>query len=271
MEKGEYACPISEKTTAPYIYVDDSIEATMMLLRAPQARLSRTTYQVAGISFSAEQWCNAVKKLLPKLKLTYFNMGGRAEPIRLALYIGGIPFEDERLSFPQFGEQKAAGRFPNGSVPILEVDGVVHAQNLALLTYAGKLAGLYPFDLVDAARVAEALFSFEDVIAVIAPTFKLQGEEQKAARLALADGALKTWIARFDAQLAKNGSGYLVGKTLTVADVWLYHFVNGLKGLKGSSWDGIPTDWVNQFVNVNAHHQLVDSHPKIQAYYASKQ
>jgi nucleoside-diphosphate-sugar epimerase len=71
MEKGEYACPISEKTTAPYIYVDDSIEATMMLLRAPQARLSRTTYQVAGISFSAEQWCNAVKKLLPKLKLTY--------------------------------------------------------------------------------------------------------------------------------------------------------------------------------------------------------
>ena len=38
-----------------------------------------------------------------KIKITYFNMKGRAEPARLCLAIGGIPFEDVRLSGPEFG------------------------------------------------------------------------------------------------------------------------------------------------------------------------
>ena len=36
---------------------------------------------------------------MPKLKLTYFDFhGGRGEPARLALSIGGIPFEDDRVA-----------------------------------------------------------------------------------------------------------------------------------------------------------------------------
>jgi hypothetical protein len=43
------------------------------------------------------------------------QMPGRAEPIRVAFHIGGVPFEDERLSFPDFGAAKAAGKFKNGT------------------------------------------------------------------------------------------------------------------------------------------------------------
>ena len=36
---------------------------------------------------------------MPNLKLTYFDFdGGRGEPIRPALAIGGIPFADDRLT-----------------------------------------------------------------------------------------------------------------------------------------------------------------------------
>jgi glutathione S-transferase len=36
---------------------------------------------------------------MAKLKLTYFDFdGGRGEPARLALHIGGIAFEDQRIS-----------------------------------------------------------------------------------------------------------------------------------------------------------------------------
>ena len=36
---------------------------------------------------------------MPKLKLTYFDIhGGRGEPARLALSIGGIPFENDRVA-----------------------------------------------------------------------------------------------------------------------------------------------------------------------------
>src|ERR1700745_4085312 len=37
--------------------------------------------------------------MMAKLKLTYFDFdGGRGEPARLALHIGGIPFEDHRIA-----------------------------------------------------------------------------------------------------------------------------------------------------------------------------
>ena len=53
----------------------------------------------------------------PKLKLTYFNIKARAEPTRLALFIGGIPFEDIRLAH---GEEWPAhkGEMPYGQVPV---------------------------------------------------------------------------------------------------------------------------------------------------------
>lgn len=71
LAKGEYKCWLAPTTTNPCIYIDDAVLATLMLLKAPQGKLSRTTYQVAGLSFSAEQWCLAVKKLMPHLKLSF--------------------------------------------------------------------------------------------------------------------------------------------------------------------------------------------------------
>ena len=51
-------------------------------------------------------------------KLLYFNLGGRAEHIRLLLNHAKVQFEDIRLSFEEFGKLKADGRFPAGQVPI---------------------------------------------------------------------------------------------------------------------------------------------------------
>ena len=82
---------------------------------------------------------------MPQLKLSYFDFhGGRAEPIRLALAIGGVAFEDHRFGFPEFAEVRKT--VPFGQVPVLHVDGVQVTQSDAILRYAGKLAGLYPTD-----------------------------------------------------------------------------------------------------------------------------
>lgn len=44
--------------------------------------------------------------MAPKLVLTYFDMGGSADAIRFALEIGGLDWEDKRLSREEFQELK---------------------------------------------------------------------------------------------------------------------------------------------------------------------
>ncbi len=84
--------------------------------------------------------------MAPELKLTYFDIRGRAEAIRLALHLADIPFTDERLPREEAMALIAEGSLPFHALPVLEVGGKLHAQSLALLRYVGKLGGLYPED-----------------------------------------------------------------------------------------------------------------------------
>ena len=80
-----------------------------------------------------------------KLKLTYFDFhGGRGEPARLAMHIGGITFEDIRFAFEDFQEVRKTT--PLNAVPTLHVNDVQVTQSDAITRYVGKLAGLYPAD-----------------------------------------------------------------------------------------------------------------------------
>merc|ERR1712227_21466 len=103
-----------------------------------------------------------------KVKLTYFDFGGKAESIRLALTAVGIPFEDFRFkSREEFIDMKESGKLNFGQVPMLEVwtnDGEHHVltQSAALMRYVAKLGALthpekpqlYPVnDFVLAAKV----------------------------------------------------------------------------------------------------------------------
>lgn len=60
--------------------------------------------------------------MAPAIKLYYFDFGGRAEPIRLALHVGGVPFEDVRITEEEFRTHKA-GAFV--SVLTEQLDGWV--------------------------------------------------------------------------------------------------------------------------------------------------
>ena len=60
------------------------------------------------------------------LKLTYFDFhGGRGEPARIALSMGGIPFEDERVKGTDWERRKPSTPF--GALPLLEKDGEILA------------------------------------------------------------------------------------------------------------------------------------------------
>lgn len=53
------------------IYVDDCIDATIQYLKADKATLKRTCYNLAGVSFTPEEFAREVQRLIPDLKLEY--------------------------------------------------------------------------------------------------------------------------------------------------------------------------------------------------------
>ncbi len=65
------------------------------------------------------------------IKMNYFPIQGAAEPARLALVLGEIPFEDARLDRPAMTAMTEAGELPYGQLPTLVVDGKTIAQSVS--------------------------------------------------------------------------------------------------------------------------------------------
>ncbi|WP_138514781.1 glutathione S-transferase family protein [Rhodoferax bucti] len=202
---------------------------------------------------------------MAQLQLNYFDMhGGRAEPVRLALHIGGVAFEDHRFAFPAFAEFRKSTPF--GQVPTLHVDGAQFTQSDAILRFAGKLAGLYPTDPLQALLCDEVTYVVEEAGVKMGPTFRMSGEEQKAARLALVNGSMPVYLGWLQQRLQAQGGEFFADGRLTVADLKVFVDV---RALNSGRFDHVPTDLVERVAPaLNAHMQRVGETPTIQAYYA---
>jgi prostaglandin-H2 D-isomerase / glutathione transferase len=202
---------------------------------------------------------------MPHIKLSYFDMhGGRGEPVRLALAIGGVAFEDHRFTFPEFAEVRKTTPF--GQVPVMHVDGVQVTQSDSMLRYAGKLAGLYPTDPLQALLCDEVAYVVEEANVKLGPTFRMAGEEQKAARLALVNGPMPMYLGWLQSQLVARGGQYFADNRLTVADLKVFVDV---RGLNSGRLDHLPTDLVEKVAPLlNAHMQRIAATPAVAQYYA---
>ena len=199
-------------------------------------------------------------------KLTYFDFdGGRAEPIRIAFHAAGIEFEDERLSFPEFGEMR--GNTPFNAVPVLEIDGAPVSQSNAISRYVGKMAGLYPEDDLQALYCDETLGALEDLLHCIVPTFGMQGDELKFAREKLVDGWLSVYVKGLGKLLERRGD-YFADNQLTIADL---KAAGQTAWLRNGSLDHVPTDLVERLApGLVAHQERVEADPRVVAYYSSR-
>ncbi|MBA2330033.1 MAG: NAD-dependent epimerase/dehydratase family protein [Flavisolibacter sp.] len=67
-----YECFLDKDTYLPMMYMPDAIRATIELMEAPAEKICvRTSYNLAGMSFSPEEIGNEVKKHVPGFTMTY--------------------------------------------------------------------------------------------------------------------------------------------------------------------------------------------------------
>jgi len=201
------------------------------------------------------------------IRLIYFDLPfWRAEASRIALFLGSVPFDDMRTTSEEFEKLKAAGKLPYGQLPILEVDGEVIAQSVAIARFCGKQARLYPMDNdVNAARVDELLDTATQITELLSPSLRETDLEQRAIlRDELASQTLPTWLGFLESRLISNrDSGYFVGPQLTIADLAIWRL---LGWITGGHLDGIPTNLLDPCPTLHRHFRRIDRHDGVRSW-----
>ncbi|MCY4780906.1 NAD-dependent epimerase/dehydratase family protein [Sphingobacterium sp. UT-1RO-CII-1] len=70
----KYDCFLSANTELPMLYMDDAVRGTIELMDAPAEQLSiRSSYNLAGISFTPAMIAEEIKKILPNFEISYVD------------------------------------------------------------------------------------------------------------------------------------------------------------------------------------------------------
>lgn len=72
IKNNRYECFLSEDTALPMMFMDDAIKNTIKLMQADGKHLSlRSSYNIAGISFTPKQIAEEIKKYQPDFSISY--------------------------------------------------------------------------------------------------------------------------------------------------------------------------------------------------------
>lgn len=67
-----FTCFLKKNTTLPMIFMEDAVRATIELMETPKENIkTRTSYNIAGTSFSPSEIAFEISKILPNFKIEY--------------------------------------------------------------------------------------------------------------------------------------------------------------------------------------------------------
>eukprot|EP01065_Artemidia_motanka_P028974 TRINITY_DN347_c0_g1_i8.p1 TRINITY_DN347_c0_g1~~TRINITY_DN347_c0_g1_i8.p1 ORF type:complete len:242 (+),score=87.58 TRINITY_DN347_c0_g1_i8:67-726(+) len=218
--------------------------------------------------------------MAPKVALTYFNIQGAAEKVRLALVLNGVEFEDIRVEMEKWPEMKPKTKY--GQLPIMTIDGKEISQSGAMLRWAGRLGDgkLYPADPEEQLRVEEVVGMAEDLIRAWMPCLlagfrpEVLGHEVEGdAKAALVKRMREKFVAEAMPQhfnflvgkLQESKGGFFCGDHPTIADCMIAPLI---ASFQSGVIDHVPTDCVAKYPALAEWHARFMAIPAVKAWYS---
>lgn len=216
------------------------------------------------------------------IQLTYFNIEGLAEKIRLALKIGKCDHEDIRINFNEWNDIKK--NTPYGQLPMMNIEGIEEpiAQSGAILRYVGKKTNLYPHDDLEALYIDELVSLQEDISSKIGVSIYISMKPeiygypsdlsyddkkliQKSLRenLANEDGDLHKFLNIVNNKLTKGK--FFTGDSPTIADC---AFLPLFRQLRSGRLDYLPIDILNKYENICRFEDSMMNIPEVKLHYS---
>lgn len=199
---------------------------------------------------------------MTKPRLTYFDQAAsRGEECRLALFLAGVDFEDNRIARSAWPALKPTTPF--GSLPTFELPGKPPvSQSNAILGYIGRAYDLLPADAWEAMRLESLMCAAEDLRHAVTRTFGIEDPAELARRRReLVDGPVKTWASSMEKQIV---GPFAAGEKISVADIKLFVVIGWFK--KGVL-DHVPSDVLAPFERIERLFDSVSRHPEVVRWY----
>ena len=178
----------------------------------------------------------------PTIKLTYFNVRGRAEPIRLLLKDNNIPYQEVAVTIEEWYQKKAElehqNLIPFGQIPLYQESdtGINIVQSHAIMRHLARKHDLYgktseetiQCDIVEEAYVDAA---HELVTLYWDPEFESKKQN-------MIGNVLPNRLAALDKYLSgnvKSGGNFWVGSNVTYVDYMMWAYLDCLRPFSSES------------------------------------
>ncbi|KAH9494678.1 Glutathione S-transferase 1 [Bulinus truncatus] len=182
--------------------------------------------------------------LTMSLKLSYFDLRGRAEVSRLVLHAAKKKFEDNIVPFSEWSKMKPTTPF--GGLPVLEVNGKQYAQGMAVATYLARENGLYGSNNLEGLAIDQIHQLREDIVVEEIKLFKEKDPTKKAEKLKdMQETFYPKYLGYFNKLIAENkeknkSSKFSVGTKFSLADIVIFEGSTGVSQTKPDLLDSYP-------------------------------
>ncbi|KAF6208056.1 hypothetical protein GE061_016506 [Apolygus lucorum] len=187
---------------------------------------------------------------MPSYKVTYFDIYGLGEPIRMLLSYMGVDFEDNRVPMGEWSKMK--NTVPFGKLPTLEIDGKTYYQSHAILRMLAKEVKLAGDNTSEAYEIDFVAGTIQDLQAAVAPMWGMQDEKAKEEFLAkVQKEIIPMYFKIWDERAQKNG-GYLANGKLSWVDLLFHGYMNTFEVV-------VKTKCVDQYAGLKLGREKVSS------------
>jgi len=189
-------------------------------------------------------------------ELIYFDGRGWAEIIRLTLTAAGIKFNEVDLTTrEQFLELCPELLFKQ--IPLLRMDGMTMVQSGAIVRYLGRKYKFVGSTDQETFQIDQLYDGAREFLLPFIPLGGFLPDEE--AQMGLVKKNVDKYLPIYDKVLADNSSGYLVGTSLTIADLALFEAVQ-------ATIDFFGEERLKDCPAILKFHSVLSSLPNIQKY-----
>ncbi|ELT96462.1 hypothetical protein CAPTEDRAFT_169414 [Capitella teleta] len=194
---------------------------------------------------------------MKNFKLTYFKGRGRAELIRWIFQQSNVVYEDCRIERDEWAKLKPETPFQQ--LPILEIDGHVFSQSLAIARFLAKQFGLVGETLEDEAQADMLVNCCEDLVNGMGAAHFEKDAEKKAEMISKFEEKMKSQLSLLESLLKLNrgGDAWFIGDQVTWADLAVAIYTG--------DWIepiGVEPEW-SLYPKLSAHRKRVLALPRI--------